>query len=188
MTELIPSMPTEVINYFKEKLMTSNVYLEFGSGGSTVLASKYVRNKIISIESDKEWYEKVKTHLEYDNKVELHLVDLHCKPNTWGHPTADCPIENKRLYSNIVKSLNISDVDLILIDGRFRVACVLKIHPLITKNTVVLFDDFNDRTEHYEVVLNYYVIVHSIGRMVQLQKKNVIIDDEVIQKYELHAI
>lgn len=189
MTEFNPSMPLDVCEYFKEKLMISNKYLEFGSGGSTVLASKYIKGSIISIESDKEWYEKLKQYLGNNDKVHLHLVDLYCKPNTWGHPTAECPIENKRLYSNIVKSLNIEDVDLVLIDGRFRAACALQIHSLISENTVVLFDDFNDRIEHYGIVLDYYDIVHSVGRMLHLQKKKYVsVDKDIISKYELQAI
>ncbi len=184
-----PSLPPNVLEYFEGKLKECNNYLEFGTGGSTVLASKYVKNSIISIESDKEWYNNVLSEIGNNDKIKIHLVDLYCLPRTWGHPSSKCPINNKKEYSNIIKKLNINNVDLVLIDGRFRAACALKLHSLISKNTIVLFDDFMDRVEHYNIVLNYYNVIKTIGRMVHLQKKeNVIVKPNDILKYELMAI
>lgn len=185
---LYPSLPSNVCKYFEEKLKTAKSYLEFGSGGSTLLASKYIKGNIISIESDIEWFNRLKLEFENNPNVKLHLVDLHCKPMTWGHPSADCPESRKREYSQIVKSLDLSDVNLVLIDGRFRVACALHIHSLISKETDVLFDDFGDRLEHYSIVLNYYDVIQQVGRMIHLRKKDGTVEKEVIEKYELIAI
>jgi len=185
---LHPSLPHNVCKYFEEKLKTTKSFLEFGSGGSTVLASKYVKGDIISIESDIEWFNKLKIIFKEYSNVKLYLVDLMCKPRTWGHPSAECPQSQKRKYSQIVKSLDLSEVNLILIDGRFRVACALHIHPLISNETDVLFDDFGDRLEHYSIVLNYYDVVTRIDRMIHLRKKNIIIPKEIIEKYELIAM
>jgi hypothetical protein len=185
---LYPSLPDVVCKYFEEKLKTAKSYLEFGSGGSTVLASKFVKGDIISVESDIEWFNKLQTNFKDNSKVKLHLVDLMCKPHTWGHPSVECPESRKREYSQIVKTLDLSDVNLILIDGRFRVACALHIHSLITNETDVLFDDFEDRLEHYSIVLNYYDVVARIDRMIHLRKKDVVIPTKIIEKYELIAI
>ncbi len=185
---LYPSLPSNVCKYFEEKLKTAKSYLEFGSGGSTLLASKYITGIIHSIESDVEWYNRLKGEFEGNSNIKLHLVDLHCKPMTWGHPSVDCPESRKREYSQIVKSLDLSDVNLVLIDGRFRVACALNIHSLISNETDVLFDDFEDRLEHYSIVLNYYDVITRIGRMVHLRKKDNIVERDVIEKYELIAI
>jgi hypothetical protein len=179
-------MPSAEKRYFEEMIKNSINYLEFGSGGSTILAEKCVKNKVISVESDKEWYNLLKSNFNNNNsKVNLHLIDLNCEPNTWGHPSKSCPDTLKIQYSNIGKTIDISDIDLVLIDGRFRVACALNIHPLISTNTIVLFDDFHDRLELYGVVLNYYNVIKIIGRLYHLQKKEISIDKDIVSHYEL---
>jgi len=61
-------------------------------------------------------------------------------------------------------------VDLILIDGRFRVACALNLFDQIENNTTIIFDDFLNR-KNYHVVLEYYDIVMKAGRTVILKKR-----------------
>ena len=76
------------------------------------------------------------------------------------------------------------EIDTILIDGRFRVACALSIFPYINENTRVLFDDFMNRQNQYSEVLKYYEIVKSVNTLALLRKrKNVEVPDEVLQKY-----
>lgn len=185
---LYPSLPSVACKYLEEKLKAAKGYLEFGSGGSTLLASKLVKGKIISIESDIDWYNRLRVLFEDNSNINLYLVDLLCRPMTWGHPSANCPESMKRKYSQIVKTLDLSDINLVLIDGRFRVACALNIHSLISSDTDVLFDDFEDRLEDYSIVLNYYDVIQKIGRMVHLRKKDISVEKEIIDKYELIAI
>ena len=50
-------------------------------------------------------------------------------PNTWGQPGKDATNEEKINYSEQIRLLDndiINKIDLILIDGRFRVACCFK--------------------------------------------------------------
>ena len=63
-------------------------------------------------------------------------------------------------------------IDLVFIDGRFRVACCLKCHAVINSGTLVAFDDFLNR-EQYGVVLFYYDIIDRTtdNRMAILRKK-----------------
>ena len=78
-------------------------------------------------------------------------------------------------------------IDLILIDGRFRVACCLKCYDIINDSCFIAFDDFLNRS-HYHIVLDYFDIVERTRdkRMVILKKKrNVIVPKELIKKYEL---
>lgn len=143
------SLPDTVCKYLENKFKSATGYLEFGSGGSTLLASKLVKRPIISIESNIEWYNRLKIQFKENPNVRLHLVDLLCKPKTWGHPSVECPDSRKRQYSQIVKTLDLSNINLILIDGRFRVACALNIHSYISSDTDLLFDDFHDRLHQY---------------------------------------
>ena len=78
-------------------------------------------------------------------------------------------------------------LDIILIDGRFRVACCLKCYNIINENCVIAFDDFLNRSQ-YHIVLKYFDILEKTkdNRMVILKKKkNMIVPEEIIRKYEL---
>jgi hypothetical protein len=80
-----------------------------------------------------------------------------------------------------------ASIDLVFIDGRFRVACCLKCYNIINNNCVIAFDDFLNR-ENYHVVLDYFDIEEKTedNRMVILsKKKNKVVPEELIRKYEL---
>ena len=62
------------------------------------------------------------------------------------------------------------EIDTILIDGRFRVACALSIFPYINENTLVLLDDFINRQNQFSEVLKYYEIVKSVNNPSTLRK------------------
>jgi len=161
-------------------------YFEYGSGGSTVQASIRPNIKsIISVESDIEWYNKIKNLVD---NVHYIYNDMNVKPNTWGHPGNNATSLQKINYSEHFKKLG-KDSDLILIDGRFRVACCLKCFDTMKDDCIMLFDDFLDR-KYYHIVLNYFTIIEKTNdnRMVALKKKkDVKISRDVISKYELIA-
>lgn len=78
---------------------------------------------------------------------------------------------------------------MILIDGRYRVACCLKCFDVIDENCVVLFDDFLNR-KHYHVVLDYYTILeHTADKHMVLMKKkpDTTMDYNTIRAYECVA-
>ena len=56
-------------------------------------------------------------------------------------------------YSNHMKNLNKKEqqsIDLVLIDGRFRVACCLKCYDIVKDTCLIAFDDFLVRP-HYHI-------------------------------------
>ena len=96
-------------------------------------------------------------------------------------------IANFNKYSDSIISLHKiinPNLDLILIDGRFRVICALNAHKVIDKNCIVLIDDFLNR-KAYHILLNYYDIIEKGERMIVLRKKeNCIVSDEILEKYK----
>ncbi len=178
---------------FYKYLDNSKIYFEYGSGGSTYQAS--IRNNIIkiySVESDKKWQNILQQKITTNNVIYF-FSEMNVQPNTWGHPGSNSTQIQRINYSNYIRKLTESEqksIDLILIDGRFRVACCLKCFDIINTDCFICFDDFLDRPE-YHVVLDYYDIVEntSDNRMVILQKKKSVdfIPEELIQKYELIA-
>lgn len=177
-------------NLFYTYLNQATNYFEFGSGGSTYQAAvrENIKN-IYSVESDIKWYIKMKTILKDYKNINFIFNEMDTKPNTWGYPGPKCTEEQCKNYSNQILLLDKSitkNLDLILIDGRFRIACCLKCYDIINEDCFIIFDDFLDRD--YKIVLNYYDIINQTKdeRMVILKKKpNCSVPKELIQNYEL---
>lgn len=158
-------------------LHASTCLLEFGAGGSTFYAAAECPSlrRIISIESDPEWHarvvEAVRPYQDEKDIVVLYRT-LHCKPQTWGWPSEDCPEADIRAYCYPHDLYALQDVDIVLIDGRFRVACALFCFLALRSDVVVMLDDFWGRAETYALVLDYFSIVDTRNdRMVVLRKR-----------------
>jgi len=55
--------------------------------------------------------------------------EMDTQPNTWGNPGKNATYIQKKSYSNHIRELNKEkqdSIDLVFIDGIFRVACCLK--------------------------------------------------------------
>lgn len=178
---------------FYKYLNKCKIYFEYGSGGSTYQAS--IRKNIIkiySVESDITWMNFLQKRIKSNNVIYIFNV-MNTRPNKWGYPGPNSTQIQRINYSNHMRKLTNTEqksIDLILIDGRFRVACCLKCFDLIHTECLIAFDDFLNRP-YYHVVLDYYDIVEKTtdNRMVILQKKKGIdvIPESLIQKYELIA-
>ena len=176
---------------FYKYLDKSTVYFEFGSGGSTYQSSIRPNiKKIYSVESDLEWSNKLKDILKNETKIDFIYNEMDALPNNWGNPGPNSTELQRKSYSERILFLNNNDsnkIDLVLIDGRFRVACCLKCFEKINNNCFIAFDDFLDRPG-YHIVLNYYDIVEQTqdNRMVILKKKQNIsnVSKELIEIYE----
>ena len=176
---------------FYKYLDNSTVYFEYGSGGSTYQASTRKNIKTIySVESDITWQKKLQEIIKipYINFI---FNEMDTKPNTWGNPGKNATNIQKINYSNQITKLSKEEqdsIDLVFIDGRFRVACCLKCYDIIKDTCLIAFDDFLDRPQ-YHIVLEYFDIIEKTkdNRMVILKKKkNVNIPKELIEKYELN--
>ena len=101
----------------------------------------------------------------------------------------DLDKSNWSSYSNIVNLLNqnlLAKLDLILIDGRFRVASILKLYNYINDNCIILFNNFFER-EVYRVILDYYEVIENSedNSMAVLKKKiNGSPNEIIIKNYE----
>lgn len=192
---MIPHLGNNDLKLFYKYLDNCTVYFEYGSGGSTY--QSYIRNnikKIYSLESDFDWHNKLKTLLMDNNdKIDFIYNEMNSNPNTWGYPGSNCSENQMINYSNQILLLDpneIQKIDLILIDGRFRVACCLKCFNVINNECLIAFDDFLPR-EKYHIVLDYYDIIEQTedNNMVILKKKSNInnVPINLIEQYELIA-
>ena len=178
-------------NIFYKYLDNTNVYFEYGSGGSTYQASIRKNIKTIySVESDITWQKKLNQTIKNPN-INYIYNEMDTKPDTWGNPGKNATNIQKINYSNQITKLSKEEqdsIDLVFIDGRFRVACCLKCYDIIKNNCLIAFDDFLNRPD-YHIVLEYFDIIEKTkdNRMVILKKKkDVNIPKELIEKYELN--
>lgn len=157
-------------NYFFQSLKKSKFYFEYGSGSSSLLAKKLKKN-FISIESDYKFY----NYMRYKKK--LYCIKYYNLGPTlnYSYPLF---IFKKKII-NYVTSLDLplsqkKSLDLILIDGRFRIACCLNLlnfkKNLLKNKTKIILDDYFSR-EHYKI-LNLYFKIKKVGRFAILKPKN----------------
>ena len=123
----------------------SRNYFEFGCGGSTVFCDSPQR-RIKSVDNHQEWLNKGPV-LEY------------------GNPADPTQVANFAKYS-LAFSQRDPDTDLVLVDGRFRVACALQI-VLSDYTGVVLLHDAQ-RLE-YQPLFKFFSVGERVENLVSLR-------------------
>jgi hypothetical protein len=165
-------------------------YLEFGSGGSTVLAARLVKGHIWSVDSSIEWLEKVaQATCELTEKVSRYHVDIG-PVGQWGYPLDHSLRSNFPEYSRrIWGDLKADEIDFVLIDGRFRIASFCEANRRVRDDTFIGIHDYQSRTEYH--------YVEKIARMVATvddlaiflpRKSQAECTNELIQKYAFNPL
>ena len=134
-------------------LRTASVVLEYGAGGSTLLAAEMGKT-VISVESDVEWLEGMREWFDRHppkGDVVLHHADIG-PTGKWGMPTGPKAFRKFPGYAlDIWDHPRFRHPDLVLIDGRFRPACLLATAFRITRPVTVLFDDYVGRAPYHGI-------------------------------------
>ena len=86
------------------------------------------------------------------------------------------------IYVNAVDKCSIESLDIVLVDGRFRLQCALKLLPYLHKDSVLLLHDFWIRRPYHEV-LKYYDVIGYARSVVALQKKGDLSKDDELGVY-----
>ncbi len=169
----LPRMTHEEFGLLAAVAEPAKVIVEYGSGGSTVFFLRKAKT-VISVDSNPEFHRFMMSipyvSTRVGNGLNLDFVDIG-PTDTWGTPlTTDRSSEWPRYVEQVWTRIdpNVDRVDLVLIDGRFRVACCLySIQKLIEYGwsaTLLLIHDFRDRKE-YHVVLPFLTEVRSAGTL-----------------------
>jgi hypothetical protein len=153
-------MPKPAIACLREKLSASRCYLEYGAGGSTLMAASLRVPAIISVESDAAWCRAVSAEIQpllQGSTFHMHHADIG-ETRAWGEPAGN---DNAHLWLRypveVWDMMNAAGLapDLVLLDGRFRVACFMACLLRARPGTIILFDDFVGREEHYGRAAQY---------------------------------
>lgn len=148
-------------------------YLEYGSGGSTVLAGRLGVPDIVSVESDADWLGKVEAKMSAaaapGRFYPLH-VDIG-PTEEYGYPVDRTPRQEFRRYPlkpwRFCRERGLRP-DLVLVDGRFRRACMIATLIHAQPGTRVIFDDYRRRPHYHDVEAFAKPLAHA-GRMVEFR-------------------
>ncbi|MGN6116399.1 MAG: hypothetical protein ACTHN2_12860 [Nitrobacter sp.] len=143
-------MSAEEAALFLSFVRNSRSYVEFGTGGSTAVASRYVKDSILSVDSSPEWLDQVRNACAVNQtKPELIFIDIG-PTGDWGFPI-DASTKSRwpNYHSAIWKMPCATLADLYLIDGRFRVACFAQTVLHCRPNAIIGIHDFSSRPNYH---------------------------------------
>jgi len=150
-----PQMSAKEIGAIESLLLSYGLrvdVLEWGSGGSTVYFTQFLRNKGVSytwtsIEYNKIWYERIKDLVRSDKNISLILVDVG---NT-ELKQRSIPMNEYVAYPAVLGK----KYDVILVDGRKRRRCLVEASKLLKPNGTVLLHDA--RRTYYHCAFSIYL-------------------------------
>lgn len=172
---------------FLEALACADEYLEFGIGQTSKIVDKQENiKKAIGVDTSEFWIKKISKSIISKDKVKFHFVDVG-PLGEWGTPLDYRKRHNFKQYIDFVK-LNEISPDLILIDGRFRVATFLSCMLHAPAGTCIIFDDYTYRSCYHiveEVIQPIEKNERQAKFIVPLQNKlNVSLINSLIEKFE----
>lgn len=165
--EPILTMPPEESAALIAAYKKAAVILEYGTGGSTVVAAGRKACQVFSVESSADWLDRMQGWFEANPpkcKLHLHYADIG-RTKEWGFPVDTKMLNRWSTYPvSVWDRDDFKHPDLVLIDGRFRLACALTVLFRITKPVTVLIDDYIDRPG-YKRIETLVGAPEMIGRM-----------------------
>ncbi|MEQ1857388.1 MAG: hypothetical protein ABL963_13085 [Longimicrobiales bacterium] len=158
-------------------------YLEFGAGASTIHAASVPSiRRIDSVDSSGAYIdEHLRPHAtvaaaQVAGRLTFHVVDIGAT-SKWGYPVDDSKKRQWPTYSQGVFSRP-SDHDLVLVDGRFRVACALSSILNTPDDCRILIHDFRARPQ-YHVVTRFLERREQVDSLVLFAKKRGVSSERV---------
>jgi hypothetical protein len=151
----------------------ADVILEYGSGGSTALASELPGKRVFSVESDKVWSEMMQGWLTQNPSATGTRVDvIWCDigpTGEWGRPVDEAGWRQYPEYPlSVWQREDFVQPDIVLVDGRFRPGCAMATAFCTTKPVTMLVDDYK-RRKGYHAIEEFLGAPRLIGRMAQFE-------------------
>jgi hypothetical protein len=187
----VPDLPhfdsDQSTQWFLSKLAGATRYLEFGTGGSTYQAAK-LGIDFVAVDSDAEFLDAVRQKINSDGYRRDNQVLRHAdigKTGAWGRPYGrvdDARLAAFRAYSDPPPQSSAAQLpDLVLVDGRFRIACALKSLNMLwdAKGWTIVVDDYVGRPRYH--VIAEYAEVSQVGRMAVITAAKPISRNELIE-------
>ena len=182
-----PCLDDETAAWLQEQLQETRLFLEFGCGGSTVLADR-LAVPTISVESDPYYATAVRGALS-DSTATVIVTPPMGITRQWGMPMFFKKWKGRRYVTAPFRRLDGHFPDLIFIDGRYRVACALESAAraaLAGASPNLLIDDYGSRPQ-YHVLEQYLGPPRRIGRSAMFAAGKADIPEKAILSHAMDA-
>jgi hypothetical protein len=160
---------------FEQLLSSGKFYLEWGSGGSTLTAVRSQVSQIVSVETDGAWLERLKENEEIACSItSKRLIFRHIDVGPvgeWGVPRGTEKIRNWPRYAVDPFLATDLNFDVILVDGRFRIHCLLAAAICAADGARIFLHDYATR-HSYTVADKYFDTVNQVDSAVVLTKRH----------------
>ena len=157
--EAKPWLPFKAANWLRRYVTRRMDVFEYGSGGSTIFLAN-LAGRVYSVEHDRNWYAIVSSTL-----ARRGITNCSCElrePHSIARSSfaADCSRGSDLMFDErewefpgmtfeaYVKTIDAhpdESLDLVLVDGRARAACLERAIPKIRKGGALMLDNSNDR-------------------------------------------
>lgn len=161
-------MPEDEVALVTRSYEGARVILEYGSGGTTWIAARMAGKLVFSVETDQAWAYQLQHDLDAADTaspVVVYYSDIG-ETARWGRPvlTPDSWRLFHKAALDIWEEPFFRAPDVVLIDGRLRMACLVTVMLYTRKPVTVLFDDYADRPM-YQMVERLIKPAQVVGRM-----------------------
>lgn len=148
-----PHLEAQALAVFDRLVANAACYLEYGAGASTLHAARIGARHIIAVDSSRSWAEAVRVRLDGAAHAEVLYCDIGAV-GPWGRPVDKGGMHGYHAYMSspwqAARRQGLAPT-VVMVDGRFRVACFLYSLLCARPGTMILFDDYTNRP-HYHVV------------------------------------
>lgn len=165
-----PAMKPKELALLTAILARSEHMLEFGAGGSTTLALKLGVSNVVAVESDPAWIDRLKADEAAARAMRdgrLTVVHADIGPTVaLGRPAEESSREKWPTYATAPWALvDLDGLDVVLIDGRFRLACIMQTVMRVSPETLIVIHDFWNRPAYHPALayLDTVAQVDSLG-------------------------
>lgn len=182
--------------YFAARMPKARIYLEYGSGGSTIVAAKSGA-RFKTVDSDPFFLraveKKIRTEIGSTNGAFIYcnigMTELWGFPIFKGLSAGRC---NRWKHYALAPWLDHDASflpELVLIDGRFRVACALTTIKYLTNRVSfeILVDDYGDRDQYREIE-KYAELSSMQGRMAVFKPKSGVNPQDIDRAIEIYSL
>lgn len=168
------TLPEDEAAHLRQAYERADVILEYGSGGSTVMAAEMPGKRLFSVESDKKWAQMMRDWFvqnppAQDSVVEVIWSDIG-PTKAWGYPRDTSGAHRYARYPlHVWDHPEFVQPDVVLVDGRFRTGCAMAAALRSTRPFTLLIDDYTPRKQYHKVERFLGAPRLVIGRMVEFE-------------------
>ncbi|MAN99458.1 hypothetical protein [uncultured Roseovarius sp.] len=168
------TLPDAEAARLREVYARAGVILEYGSGGSTVVAAEMQGKRVFSVESDQAWADMMRGWFTQNPPAagtEVDVIWSDIGPTKdWGFPRGSRGWKAYAQYPLKVWDMaGFVQPDVVLVDGRFRTGCAMAAALRTARPVTLLFDDYAPR-KHYHRIEDFIGAPRQmIGRMAEFE-------------------